>query len=41
MDPGLLPSQYAIFEPPADAIRVEVRGTPQEIASEIRRRLGV
>ena len=41
MNPGLLPSQYAILEPPADAIRVEVTGTPQEIASEIRRRLGL
>jgi gluconokinase len=41
MNPALLPSQLAILEPPADAIRVEVSGTPREIASEIRRKLGV
>jgi gluconokinase len=41
MDPNLLPSQYAILEPPADAILVEVSGSPQEIASEIRRKLGL
>ncbi|APW60152.1 gluconokinase [Paludisphaera borealis] len=41
MSPTLLSSQFAILEPPADAILVEVSGTPQEIASEIRRKLGV
>jgi gluconokinase len=41
MNPNLLASQYAILEPPADAIRVEVSGTPLEIASEIRSKLGV
>lgn len=41
MNPSLLQSQYAILEPPADAIRVEVTGTPREIASEIRRKLGL
>jgi gluconokinase len=41
MNPSLLPSQFAILEPPADAIRVEVSGTPRAIASEIRSRLGV
>ena len=39
MDPALLPSQLAILEPPEDAIKVDVSGTPQEIASEIRRKL--
>jgi gluconokinase len=39
MNPGLLGSQFEILEPPEDAIRVDVTGTPEEIASEIRRRL--
>jgi gluconokinase len=41
MNPGLLDSQFEILEPPEDAIRVDVNGTPEEIASEIRRRLGL
>ena len=41
MNPNLLPSQFAILEPPAHAIRVEVSGTPHEIAAEIRSKLGV
>jgi hypothetical protein len=41
MDPALLPSQFEILEPPEDAIRVDVTGTPEEIASEIRHRLGL
>jgi len=41
MDPNLLPSQFAILEAPADAILVDVSGTPGEIASEIRRKLGL
>lgn len=41
MNPRLLQSQFDILEPPADAVRVEVSGTPREISSEIRRRLGV
>jgi gluconokinase len=38
MNPALLPSQFEILEPPEDAIRVDVTGTPDEIAGEIRRR---
>jgi gluconokinase len=41
MNPALLPSQFEILEPPEDAIRVDVTGTPEEIASEIRHRLGL
>jgi gluconokinase len=41
MDPGLLGSQFEILEPPDDAIRVDVSGTPEEIAGDIRRRLGL
>ena len=41
MNPSLLPSQFAILEPPADAIRVEVSRTPNEITAEIRGKLGV
>ena len=41
MNPALLPSQFEILEPPKDAIRVDVTGTPDEIAGEIRRRLGL
>ncbi len=39
MNPVLLPSQFEILEPPEDAIKIDVTGTPEEIASEIRRRL--
>ncbi|WP_165232814.1 gluconokinase [Aquisphaera insulae] len=41
MDPSLLASQLEILEPPADAVRVDVGGTPEAIADEIRARLGV
>ena len=41
MNPVLLPGQFEILEPPEDAIRVDVTGTPDEIAGEIRRRLGL
>jgi gluconokinase len=41
MNPALLPSQFEILEPPKDAIRVDVTGTPEEIAGEIRRALGL
>ena len=41
MNPGLLDSQFETLEPPEDAIRVDVSGTPEEIADEIRRRLGL
>ena len=39
MSPALLPSQLASLEIPEDAIKVDVRGTPEEIASEIRHKL--
>ncbi len=41
MSPALLPSQFEILEPPDDAIKVDVTGTPQEIAGEIRGSLGL
>ena len=41
MNPALLESQFEILEPPDDAIRVDVNGTPEAIANEIRRRLGL
>jgi gluconokinase len=41
MDPGLLDSQFEILQPPEDAIRVDVNGTPESIATEIRLRLGL
>ena len=36
----LLDSQFAALEPPADAITVDVTGTPEAIVAEILRRLG-
>jgi len=41
MNSALLPSQFEILELPDDAIRVDVTGSPEEIAREIRRRLGL
>jgi gluconokinase len=41
MNPALLSSQLEILEPPEDAIKVDVSGSPEEIAHEIRRRLGL
>ena len=41
MNPVLLPSQFEILEPPENAIKVDVTGSPEEIAGEIRRRLGL
>ncbi len=41
MNSGLLDSQFEILEPPEDAIRVDVTGTPEEIAGAIRRSLGL
>ena len=41
MNPTLLDSQFEILEPPDDAIRVDVTGTPEEITDEIRLRLGL
>ena len=39
MKPEMLASQFADLEEPADAIIVDVSGTPGEIAAEIKRRL--
>ncbi len=41
MNPVLLSSQFEILEPPEDSIKVDVTGSPEEIAGEIRRRLGL
>jgi gluconokinase len=41
MNLALLPSQFEILEPPEHAIRVDVSGSPEETAAEIRRRLGL
>ncbi|MFO0841658.1 MAG: gluconokinase [Gemmataceae bacterium] len=41
MNPGLLHSQFETLEPPTDAIRVEVAGSPDEVADEVRRKLGL
>jgi gluconate kinase len=44
MKPGMLASQLAALEPPEPreaALAVEVAGTPEEIAAEIRRRLSI
>ena len=41
MNSGLLDSHFEILEPPEDAIRVDVTGTPEEIAGAIRRSLGL
>jgi gluconokinase len=41
MNPGLLHSQFETLEPPADALRVEVAGTAEACADEIRRKLNL
>jgi len=41
MKAGRLDSQLAALEPPADAVAVDVAGSPEEIVTEIRGRLGV
>jgi gluconokinase len=41
MSPALLGTQFEILEPPADAVRVDVSGTPEEIAAEIRVKLAL
>jgi gluconokinase len=41
MNPKLLHSQFDALEAPADALRVEVTGTPEAIAEQIRRELDV
>jgi gluconokinase len=41
MNPTLLHSQFEIMEPPADAIEVDITPSPDAIAAEIRRKLGL
>jgi gluconokinase len=41
MPASLLDSQFAALEPPADAITVDIDGTPEAIAATIVRRLGM
>ena len=41
MNPALLHSQFEALEPPADALWVEVAGTPEAVAAEVRRGLGL
>ncbi|WP_437318821.1 gluconokinase [Sorangium sp. So ce385] len=41
MPPGLLATQLAALEPPEDALRVDIDGTPEEIAAAVRRALGL
>lgn len=41
MDPHLLHSQFEALEPPQHAIRVNIRPTPEQIAAEIERKLGL
>lgn len=39
MNPALLKSQFEALEPPEHAVQVDISGTPQAIAAEIRRQL--
>jgi gluconokinase len=41
MNPALLGSQFEALEPPEDAVRVDITPPPEEIAAEIRRKLGM
>src|SRR5262245_28284060 len=41
MNPALLESQFEALEPPEDALRVNVAPPPEEIAAEIRRKVGM
>jgi gluconokinase len=41
MNPNLLHSQFETLEPPTVAIRVEVSGSPEQVAEEIREKLRV
>jgi len=41
VNPALLHSQFETLEPPADAPPVEVTGSPAEVATEVRRVLGL
>ena len=41
MKPAMLESQFAILEPPAEALRLDVRLTPAELVAAIRRHCGI
>jgi gluconokinase len=41
MNPGLLHSQFETLEPPEGALRVDITPSPEAIAAEIRRQLGL
>jgi gluconokinase len=41
MKPAMLESQLAILEPPADALALDVRSSPAELVTAIRRHCGV
>lgn len=41
MRPGLLHSQFEVLEPPDHALRVEISGTPEAIAGDIRSKLNL
>ena len=41
MKPAMLESQFAILEPPANALRLDVRLSPSELVAVIRRHCGV
>lgn len=40
MNPGLLHSQFETLEPPENAIEVDITPPPEQIAADIRRKLG-
>jgi gluconokinase len=41
MNPALLGSQFDALEPPDDAIRVDISPLPEQVAAEIRRKVGL
>lgn len=41
MNPKLLESQFETLEPPEDAVKVDITPPPEEIATEIRKKLGL
>lgn len=41
MNPALLDSQFAILEPPADALRLDVAGSPEVLVRQIRKELAI
>ncbi len=41
MNPTLLDSQFAILEPPQDALRLDAGGSPEELVRSVRERLAI